>query len=284
MRGQREPAAPPTARPPTGRERLWRCAAASARGSSHEKTGLPCQDAHRVERLGADLLVAAVADGAGSAAHAEVGAATAVAAALDSIRGRLESFASCADDEVFKAALLESIGDARSAVEREAEERAQAAREFASTLILVVATPDFVAAAQVGDGGVVLRDACGGLVALTSPEFGEYVNEVCFLTSPGAERNTQARVWRGRVGQLAMFSDGLELLCLRMPEGEPHGPFFEPVFDFVKGAADEERAGEELNTFLLSPRVRAQTDDDTTLILASLSAHPCEFDSNPAAG
>lgn len=49
----------------------WRVAAASVRGTTHEKTGQPCQDAHCWEQLPESVLVAAVADGAGSAALGE---------------------------------------------------------------------------------------------------------------------------------------------------------------------------------------------------------------------
>ena len=52
----------------------WRALGASVRGTSHEKTGQPCQDAHCLELLPDGSLVAAVADGAGSAALGEVGA------------------------------------------------------------------------------------------------------------------------------------------------------------------------------------------------------------------
>ena len=52
----------------------WQATAASVRGTSHEKTGQPCQDAHRWEILPGAILVAAVADGAGSASLGDMGA------------------------------------------------------------------------------------------------------------------------------------------------------------------------------------------------------------------
>jgi serine/threonine protein phosphatase PrpC len=58
------------------------------RGTSHEKTGQPCQGAHCWNLLSGDVLVVAVADGAGSAALGEIGAAIAAQTAIDTLRCR----------------------------------------------------------------------------------------------------------------------------------------------------------------------------------------------------
>src|SRR4051812_13925070 len=59
----------------------WRYILASVPGTSHDKTGTPCQDASACEIVGdteqASCLVAVVADGAGSARLAEVGSSLA---------------------------------------------------------------------------------------------------------------------------------------------------------------------------------------------------------------
>src|SRR4051794_33650646 len=63
-------------------ERLWRTAFASVIGTSHIKTGIPCQDASACSVInaedGSEILVAAAADGAGTASRSEAGAALAV--------------------------------------------------------------------------------------------------------------------------------------------------------------------------------------------------------------
>ena len=59
----------------------WPAAAAAVRGRSHERSGAPCQDAVLfLHRKG--FVTVALADGAGSALHADVGARVAVAAAV----------------------------------------------------------------------------------------------------------------------------------------------------------------------------------------------------------
>ena len=60
-----------------------RGASASVTGRQHKVAGLPCQDAAHIRRLGRSGIIAAVADGAGSAKHAEIGAGVAVSAVAD---------------------------------------------------------------------------------------------------------------------------------------------------------------------------------------------------------
>lgn len=253
----------------------WRVAAASVRGAGHEKRGEPCQDAHFWQALpgeagGSGVLLAAVADGAGSASLAEVGSSIAARSAVEAL---------CASplpsgdehDEGWKVWLASALRAARAEVEAEAARRQVEASELATTLIVVAAAPELVAAVQVGDGALVVSDGRGNITALTVPQSGEYINETTFLVSPNALESAQVVVWRQAATQLALFSDGLQMLALAMPQGAPHEPFFAPVFRFAAGACDEQAAGERLARFLASPRIRERTPDDVTLLLASLA-------------
>jgi hypothetical protein len=137
----------------------------------------------------------------------------------------------------------------------------------------MIARPELIAVTQVGDGATVVADQKGGIVALTVPPPCEYINEATFLTSADAMRAAQTTVWQGRAGQLAAFSDGLQLLCLKWPECLPHEAFFSPLFRFISTTSDEVRASRELKSFLGSERVKERTDDDLTLILASVTGY-----------
>lgn len=67
---------------------------------------------------------------------------------------------------------------------------------------------------------------------------------------------------------IAAFSDGLQMLALKMPAGLPHGPFFTPLFRFMTTVTDAAEAQAQVDAFLRSPRMREGTDDDLTLLLA----------------
>lgn len=250
----------------------WRVAGVSVRGASHERLGLPCQDAHQWANLSEELLLAAVADGAGSASLAEIGATLAVAAAIRSARERFteNSAAGALTHLNWEALLSHTLSAARTALEREAEVRGMPLRDFACTLTLVAAGRDFVAAMQVGDGAVVVAEPDGVLLSIIRPFQGDCLNETVFLTSPDSVETAQPTVWQGRPAHLAVLSDGLQMTALRMPGADPHPGFFAPLFQFLSREGDGTLAQEALASFLASPRVRGRTDDDLTLLLATL--------------
>ena len=249
----------------------WRIIPASVAGASHLHQGLPCQDAHYWEILPEGVLIAAVADGAGSAALAEVGSQIAVGAAVETVRKNPQSLTTPPEDEAtWHQFLRHTLKAASLSVSAEAVMRDAQVRDLATTLILVIATPTIVAVAQIGDGAVVIKDGQGSLFTLSAPQQGEYINETTFLISDHAVEKAQFKVWQGEIDHLAVFSDGLQLLALEMPDGSPFEPFFKPLFHFVTEAPDEEEARQQLAKFLSSDRVTQRTDDDVTLFLASL--------------
>ena len=255
----------------------WSVVAASVRGTSHEKVGQLCQDAHQWEKLPEDVLVAAVADGAGSATLGKVGAIVASQTAVETIRFSIGARRDASvqplpeDDQELQLLLTNALEAAKAAVEAEAIASSMTARDLATTLILVIATPEVIAAAQVGDGVAVASDRSGQVVALTSPQRGEYINETTFLVSPNALDTAQINIWRGPTANIAVLSDGLQMLALEMTNGKPHAPFFSPLFQFMAGVTDEAEAKEQLVAFLRSPRILERTDDDLTLLLATLT-------------
>lgn len=243
----------------------WQVVSVSVAGTSHEKRGQPCQDAHHWKILPGGILVAAVADGAGSANLGEVGAQVAVGAAVETIS---EQKPLSGDDVGWQHKLVDALRAARTAVVAESAVRAVEMRELAATLILVVATPELVIAAQVGDGAAVVGDGERNVFPLTTPQSGEHINETTFLISDYGVETAQVKVWQGRPAHLAVFSDGLQMLALKMPMGLPHSPFFAPLFQFMTVVTDEREATEQLEEFLRSPKVTGRTDDDLTLLLA----------------
>ena len=255
----------------------WRVVAASVRGTSHERVGQLCQDAHQWEKLPEGVFVAAVADGAGSATLGKVGAIVASQTAVETISLNIGAHNHAPllslpeDEQGWQQLLTKALEAAKTAVEAEAIACKMTARDLATTLIIVVATPNLIAAAQVGDGVAVASDANGNFIALTAPQRGEYINETTFLVSPNALDAAQVNLWHGETANIAVLSDGLQMLALEMTEGKPHVPFFSPLFHFMADVTDESEAKEQLVAFLRSPRIVDRTDDDLTLLLATLS-------------
>ncbi len=242
----------------------WRVAAASVAGLRHLRNAAPCQDDHAWAHLPGGAFAAVVADGAGSAELGGTGSAVAARAAIDSIQeaGPLPD-----DSADLRSLLVRALTRARDAVVQEAARLERDPRDLATTLIVLVATRNLVAAAQIGDGGSVIETP-GGVVALTVPVLGEYINETTFVVSPNAIETAQYKVLHQPCLALALFSDGLQMLALKLVTGEPFAPFFQPLFQFAAGAEEPGKAATDLAAWLASPRVSARTDDDVTLVLA----------------
>ncbi len=247
----------------------WKVVAESVCGASHEKSGVVCQDSHYEQHISDAVLVAAIADGAGSACRSELGAEVAARTAVKALQDWVEQANPWPEEhEEWQPIMRGALNAALFAVEREADDLGVTTRELASTLILLLATPKLVVGAQIGDGAAVILDDGNNLVALTKPQTGEFLNETTFLVSPGAVEQSQTEVWHGKVAFLGAFSDGLQMLALRMSDGSPHAPFFAPLFRFLAEQEDLGEAKIQLRQFLVSPRITQRADDDLTLLLA----------------
>jgi len=259
----------------------WRVLGASVCGTSHQKRSQPCQDAWAATIRDDGFLLVAVADGAGSAARSRDGATCAVEAAIAYLANLtfpdLTNQQTCDKEEpdlepTWEPLLREALTTAKTAVVEQAEAAGLPPRDYASTLILLVASPAGVAVAQIGDGAAVMMDESGTLMALTQPQQGEYANQTTFLTSEGAIAQAEISLQPIPAQGIALFSDGLQRLALQMPEGTPHNGFFSPLFQFINQDLELDGANAQLQDFLTSPRVSQRTDDDLTLVLAGAIA------------
>lgn len=260
--------------------RGWSVIATTVRGSGHARSGDPCQDAYQWIVSFPEGLLAAVADGAGSTPLGGVGASLASATAVDLLHRKLDPRKAAAGLSFAKPAPIESLLretfiETRAMLEREATIRNAPLRDFASTLLLTLATPQGIALGQIGDGALVIRRDDDTLDSLSVPGESEHINETVFLTATDALDRLRIVTRAEPVAQLALFSDGLQLLALRLADFTPHAPFFRPLFRFA-AAPEVADAAEHLAAFLKSPRVTGRTDDDLTLLLATVR-EPAHF-------
>ncbi|HEX7975330.1 MAG TPA: PP2C family serine/threonine-protein phosphatase [Anaerolineales bacterium] len=245
----------------------WQVVGAAVQGVSHQKLDLPCQDVQGYRVLPGGLLLAALADGAGTAVHSAEGARCAVETALDTLAAALEE-GSPPDLPGYMDLLRFAYAQARQAVTALAEETGQPERSYAATLICAIAGSDGLAVGQLGDGAVIARTPGGELLPVTRTQRGEYANETYFLCQEDALDLVEYHVLQQPVSGLAMMSDGLIRLALKLPSQEPHAPFFQPLFAFAVSAGPMQQAAGQLAAFLDSERVRQRTDDDKALVLA----------------
>ena len=259
---------------------LWRYAYASVIGTSHTKSGLPCQDACNCRSLttssGEEVLVAVVSDGAGSADRSQIGSQLACELFIDEVATLLESKG--AVEDITSEFCRQWLTRFQSEVENRAEAEETNARAFACTLLAAVVGISSAAFCQVGDGAIVIQpqDSEGDYCWIFWPEKGEYANQTFFATDPNAGAHLQHEVVPYQINEFSLFSDGLERLALHMESQTAHTPFFKPMFVPLHEAAEghSQTLSSALVQFLSSKRLQDQTDDDASLILATRFSDP----------
>lgn len=257
--------------------RRWRTAFATSIGTSHVKTGTPCQDAGActvVELLnGQEILIAAVSDGAGTADKSDLGSALAVQEFVDQFSQAIpqDGDLGLINEEWVRTwfkGLQVKISDL-------AEENGDSVAAYACTLLGVVAGHNEAVYVQLGDGAIVVEaegdDDYGWIFW---PQHGEYANSTFFVTQEGAE--TKLQIERGPAPrEVALFSDGIERLVLDMAKQSVHSPAFKPIFEWLAGT-EPDRTGKPspaLEAYLASDHVNRRTDDDKTLVMATRAEH-----------
>ncbi len=244
----------------------WHVVGAAVRGVSHLNSDLPCQDAQGYRLLPGGILLIALADGAGSAPQSDRGARLAVERLLEFLE---TSFSLEIPEEVetWRSLVLEAYIHTRQELLSLAETEGFSSREFATTLTCAIAVDGYLVVGQLGDGAAVAGSA-EELYSASTVQRGEYANETNFITQNDALDHLEVQVIDQPVRQVAVLSDGLMRLALKLPDHEPHLPFFRPLFEFTASIEDQDQAAGSLAEFLNSERVNARTDDDKSLVLA----------------
>jgi hypothetical protein len=264
----------------------WRVAYSSVIGTSHEKTGLPCQDAGCCRILSdpddRHVLLAVACDGAGSASRSLDGATLTIGRFL---REFSEATSHSGLDGITKEFVEDWLSRVRSEIRDRAETDDLSPREFACTILGAVVGHDRAAFFQIGDGAIVVSNRAEpddyGWVFW--PQHGEFANETNFITQDNALEVLEFELVERCIDEIAMFTDGIERLVLDLQERTAHAPFFRTLFGWLVqmepvAVSEKIPASEVVSRYLNSKQINDRTDDDKTLILASRRPAPTTQD------
>lgn len=257
----------------------WRVVGASATGPGHLRAGIHNQDHWDACELPSGPQVIAVADGAGSRSRAKQGAVTAVTAALDAATVAFGPRIPTKPGELdrvrarFVGHCLEGFDrglDALLAVRHTGPGLPAAGRrDYATTLLAVVAYGPWLAYMSVGDCFlVVIRDDGVPYLLVGETMDREDQGSTVFLTSSEREAHIRSEVlYDPGLAGFALATDGLieALLTTERTAGDSHG--------FAASASCAEifpYAADPMGLTRLLDRheVAATSPDDKTLILA----------------
>lgn len=248
---------------------MWKTLYQSVIGSSHQLSGQPCQDScavTTVEMSDGPALVLACSDGAGSASLAEVGSRIACDVMLRSIAHDLSAMdgALCITSDQ----ALKWLTQVHLALIDEAQVREVEPRDLACTLLFAVIGRAGAGFGQIGDGAiVVLQD--DHYETVFWPQSGEYINSTNFI-SDARFHSLFDFSWRtDPFRDIALLTDGLQMLCLHYQSRQVHTPFFAPMFRDLRDTQDPNSLSKALADYLSSSVIVSRTDDDKTLVLAT---------------
>lgn len=242
---------------------------ASVIGPLHTQLGIPCQDACAFESFTSGLSVIAVADGLGSATKSEIGSRVAVQSVIDRVK-EMTSNGKVDEIDICNCA-KEAIVSARKTLEKTAIVERCNLRDLACTLIVVAIKGDAIAVSHIGDGSVVAKTQTG-LELFSGPGESEYANEVTPLTSKEWEESVRLIGEITGVRNVAVFTDGCQRAAFLKSEGslKPYDRFFDPIFSFAQETQDLKEAQEEIKALLASKKICENSEDDKTLVIATL--------------
>jgi hypothetical protein len=249
----------------------WSFAAASVIGLSHLRDGLRLQDAKRcfvsVGAQGSEYFFGIASDGAGSARYGGQGAAIICRTVANFVKSEFGDSPAIPDEHE----ILKWVEVARGRIEKAAKNRELSPRDFAATLVMVIATPEAVLTAHIGDGAVVARDQNTSTWAvLSAPHNGEYASTTYFVTDQPYP-SLRIKTHEGPCDAVVVFSDGIEHLGIDKLSGDPSAAFFGPLAIPLEASNIRGRdyvLSGKLVEFLSSDRINEMTDDDKTLIIA----------------
>jgi hypothetical protein len=252
---------------------MWRWAGACAIGTSHIKSGLECQDraaCRTVDTSSGPVIVAVVSDGAGSAQKAAIGATIVCIEVHRRTAAYLRSggLLSRIDAEC----VAEWIDSIRDRIGVAAKAAGLTPRDYAATLVALLADSNRAVVLHVGDGAAAIRERETQQWSVPSwPFHGEYASVTRFVIDDPQPQFEVVHI-DAPIDRFAVFSDGIEYLVLDQRKKSAPAPFFEHLLQPVnawEGYGRSRKLSRHLRNYLSSETVCARTDDDNSLILGA---------------
>lgn len=250
----------------------WRVAQASVIGQSHLNQNTVCQDrllTRTIEsKSDGEILIAVVADGAGSTTDGQRGAEIACEFFVNQVAEFTKNAAVKSLTEDFGKHWILFFQQQIAEVARIEKKEM---REYATTFIAAVVSAKEAIFYQVGDGGAVFSvDGKPASYQFSiAPVEAEYVNQTEFLTDEAAANSLRFVCVEETVEDVILFSDGIFAVAVDYQKSRPHEPFLMPMIAPLRNRNTSNDLNEKLEKFLASPKLNEKTDDDKTIILAS---------------
>ena len=249
----------------------WKTIGKSVVGTSHVNAEKPCEDALQykivTDNNGNEVLIAIASDGAGSAKFAKESAIVSSHFGIDILAHFINE-----GTKINEATIVFMVETILDELQKESTSTGEPLNEYSCTLLGCVLFNSSSIFFQIGDGAIVRDDGNDGYATIWWPQNGEYANTTCFITDQNALSNLRIILMNEPIKEVALITDGLQMLALNNETSTVHQPFFNGLFKWLRFANKEEEIeilDNKLNEYLLSETINNRTDDDKTLFLAT---------------
>jgi hypothetical protein len=248
----------------------WKIGGASVSGFSHIEEDIPCQDAHAYNIGEGGWLIAALADGAGSARLSHIGAKAFVDDIVEN--SQLLNLTNELYPDKISEFLIKSVNNTSQRLVEGHKEKEDAEpcikSDFAATLVVVFANSDGGAFFHVGDGaGAAIAADKSVNAIITKPQNGEYANETYFVTMENWDSYLRVTQFGSGFDTILLMSDGVTPMAMAKGCAEPFYAFVDPVIRYLREATPEDADAALIGT-LKNEKIRSVTGDDKTLVWA----------------
>lgn len=218
----------------------------SITGKSHLAKGTCCQDAHKIKRLDNGWIIAAVADGVGSAGNSHIGSGIAVETAVSVCEEFMPWDYSIIS---IKSMMRTAYNYALKQILREAEKSGEPVESYDTTLTMVIYDGNRIIYGHSGDGGIIGLNSFGSYVPITVPQKGE--DGVSVIPLRAGYTQWEINTYEEELAAVLIMTDGMldafTPYLIRLQEGAGSGvyPLFASFFADPAGFAGTHAGSDE---------------------------------------
>ncbi len=249
----------------------WKAIGKSVTGTSHINSNKPCEDAVHYAIVAApnntDVLISCVCDGAGSALYAAESSQFATNYIVEKLSIIATNGKIIEEGDIYN--LLEEV---YHELAFKAAEANVSINEYSCTVLGCYLTTSQAAFFHIGDGAIIRNDGTDFYNAIWWPFNGEYQNITSFIVDSATLNNLNITIINEQINEVAIITDGLQLIALNMEAMNVHQPFFNDLFGSLRLADNNEKVNilnVKLEAYLNSERINERCDDDKTLFMAT---------------
>lgn len=226
-------------------------------GKSHISSKKCCQDAHKIMRMENGWIIAAVADGVGSAANSQVGSQIAVDTVVQFCN---ECMPYDYNIISIKSMMMTAYSYAFKCIARIAEKENHPIASYDTTLSMVIYDGKRIIYGHSGDGAIIGLTTFGDYVEITKPQKG--VDGISVIPIRGGCAHWVINTYEEDLAAVMLMTDGmLETLCpylLRVEDNKknkvyvPLATYFCDPLGFSEGQESEKTTRKLIEDFLMA--------------------------------